>query len=97
MTRCQYQASPPAPGTNAYVAADTSRSRPRKTRLGGPYDFMRRVIATDAGGELYSKRQCMVEPVFAQIKANRRIGRFKRRGRAAARSEWRLIAATTTC
>lgn len=76
------------------VAADTTRNRPRKTRLGGPYDFMRRVIATDAGGELYSKRQCMVEPVFAQIKANRRIDRLKRRGRAAARSEWRLIAAT---
>lgn len=76
------------------VAADTTRNRPRKTRLGGPYDFMRRVMATEAGGELYSKRQCMVEPVFAQIKANRRIGRFKRRGRAAARSEWRLIAAT---
>src|SRR5215203_1730628 len=76
------------------VAADTTRSRPRKTRLGGPYDFMRRVIATEAGGELYSKRQCMVEPVFAQIKSNRRIDRFKRRGRAAARSEWRLIAAT---
>jgi hypothetical protein len=76
------------------VAADTTRNRPRKTRLGGPYDFMRRVIASEAGGELYSKRQCMVEPVFAQIKTNRRIERFKRRGRAAARSEWRLIAAT---
>jgi Transposase DDE domain len=36
----------------------------------------------------------MVEPVFGQIKANRRIGRLKRRGRASARSEWRLIAAT---
>jgi transposase len=76
------------------VAADSTRNRPRKTRLGGPYDFMRRVIATEAGGALYSKRQCMVEPVFAQIKTNRRIDRFKRRGRAAARSEWRLIAAT---
>ena len=76
------------------VAADTTRNRPRKTRLGGPYDFMRRVMATEAGGELYSKRQCMVEPVFAQIKTNRRIDRFKRRGRVAARSEWRLIAAT---
>jgi hypothetical protein len=76
------------------VAADTTRNRPRKTRLGGPYDFMRRVIATEAGGALYSKRQCMVEPVFAQIKTNRRIERFKRRGRAAARSEWRLIATT---
>jgi hypothetical protein len=76
------------------VAADTTRNRPRTNRLGGPYDFMRRVIASEAGGELYSKRQCMVEPVFARIKTNRRIDRFKRRGRAAARSEWRLIAAT---
>jgi Transposase DDE domain len=55
---------------------------------------MRRVIATERGGALCSKRVPMVEPVFAQIKANRRIGRFKRRGRAAALSEWRLIAAT---
>jgi len=76
------------------VAPDTTRDRPRKTRRGGPYDFMRRVIASDAGGALYSKRQWMVEPVFAQIKTNRRIDRFKRRGLAAARSEWRLIAAT---
>lgn len=36
----------------------------------------------------------MVEPIFAQIKANRRIDRLKRRGRAAARSEWLLTAAT---
>jgi transposase len=76
------------------VAPDTTRSRPRQTRLGGPYDFMRRVLATERGGELYSRRLGMVEPVFGQIKANRRIERFKRRGRAAARSEWRLIAAT---
>lgn len=76
------------------VAPDTTRERPRKNRLGGPYDFMRRVLATDPGGGLYSQRKWMTEPVFAQVKANRRIDRFKRRGYAAARSEWRLIAAT---
>jgi transposase len=76
------------------VAPDTTRDRPRKTRLGGPYDFMRRVIASQPGGTLYTQRQWMVEPVFAQVKANRRTDRFKRRGLAAARSEWRLIAAT---
>jgi len=82
-------------GMTPIVAPDAhNRDGPRKTRLGGPYDFMRRVLATDHGAELYSRRQWMVEPVFAQIKANRRIERFKRRGRAAARSEWRLIAAT---
>lgn len=81
-------------GMTPIVAPDTTRDRPRKTRLGGPYDFMRRVLATESGGALYSQRQWMIEPVFAQIKANRRIERFKRKGRAAASSEWRLIAAT---
>jgi hypothetical protein len=81
-------------GMTPIVVPDTTRRRPRKTRLGGPYDFMRRLLATERGDELYSRRLRMVEPVFGQINANRRIGRFKRRGRAAARSEWRLIAAT---
>jgi transposase len=82
-------------GITPIVAPDAhSRDGPRKTRLGGPYDFMRRVLATDHGAELYSRRQWMVEPVFADIKQNRRAGRFKRRGRAAVRSEWRLVAAT---
>ena len=36
----------------------------------------------------------MIEPVFAHTKFNRRIDRFQRRGRSAARSEWRLITAT---
>jgi transposase len=83
-----------ARGITPLVAADTTKDRPRKTRLGGPYDFMRRAMATPTGEALYAKRKCMVEPVFGQIKAARRIDRLKRRGRAAARSEWRLIAAT---
>jgi hypothetical protein len=55
---------------------------------------MRRVLQTPAGGALYAKRQGMIEPVFAHTKFNRRIDRFQRRGRAACRSEWRLITAT---
>jgi hypothetical protein len=58
------------------------------------YSFMRRVLATDLGRELYVKRRHSIELVFGQIKYNRGIGRFRRRGRAAVRSEWRLIAAT---
>ena len=61
---------------------------------GGLYAFMRRVLATEHGGALYAKRQVMVEPVFADTKFNRRIDRFLRRGRAAARSEWRLTNAS---
>jgi hypothetical protein len=40
---------------------------------------MRRLLATDFGGELYAKRQGMIEPVFADTKFSRRIDRFLRR------------------
>jgi hypothetical protein len=56
--------------------------------------FMRRVLGTDLGGELYRKRKTMIEPVFGQTKFNRRADRFQRRGTSAVRSEWRLITAT---
>jgi Transposase DDE domain len=61
---------------------------------GGLYAFMRRVLTTPTGAELYRKRTAMIEPVFADTKFNREIDRFQRRGRAACRSEWRLITAT---
>jgi Transposase DDE domain len=60
----------------------------------GLYAFMRRVLETERGGELYRKRRAMVEPVFADAKFNRRLDRFLRRGRSAVRSERRLITAT---
>ena len=61
---------------------------------GGQYAFMRRVLASPTGAELYRKRAAMIEPVFGDTKFNRKIDRFQRRGRAACRSEWRLITAT---
>jgi hypothetical protein len=59
----------------------------------GRYAFTRRVLEGERAGELYRQRQVMVEPVFADTKFNRGIDRFLRRGRSAARSEWRLITA----
>jgi hypothetical protein len=60
----------------------------------GLYAFMRRVLATDHGRSIYRQRMATVEPVFGQLKFNRRFDRFHRRGRSAVRSEWRLAAAT---
>jgi transposase len=60
----------------------------------GLYAFMRRVLSTEHGQAVYRRRLATVEPVFGQTKFNRRLDRFLRRGRAACRSEWRLIAAT---
>jgi hypothetical protein len=61
---------------------------------GGQYSWMRYVLATDHGHAIYRRRQVMIEPVFAHTKFNRRIDRFRRRGRGGVRSEWRLITAT---
>jgi transposase len=84
-----------AQGIQTLVAPDADRRKdPTPTRRGGLYDFMRRVLASDHGSQLYTRRQATIEPVFGQIKHNRGAESFQRRGRSAARSEWRLLAAT---
>jgi len=84
-----------AQGIQTLVAPDADRRKePRPGRRGGLYDFIRRVLATDSGKDLYLKRQGIVEPVFGQVKANRGANRFLRRGRSAVKSEWRLLTAT---
>ena len=60
----------------------------------GLYQQMRDKLSRETGRELYAQRKITVEPVYGQIKYNRRIDRFMRRDRAAAQSEWRLVAAT---
>ena len=82
-------------GVQVLIPPDADKRRgPRPGWDGGRYAFMRNVLDTPAAGELYAQRQQMIEPVFADTKFNRRADRFLRRGRAAARSEWRLITAT---
>jgi hypothetical protein len=82
-------------GTAVLIPPDAGKRKGARPGWdGGLYAFMRRVLATDDGGALYRRRNVMIEPVFANTKFNRRIDRFQRRGRAAARSEWRLITAT---
>jgi hypothetical protein len=84
-----------ADGTAVLIPPDSSRrqhTRPGWT--GGAYDFMRSVLSTERGSELYKLRGQLIEPIFGHTKHNRRFDRFARRGRAAARAEWRLIAAT---
>jgi hypothetical protein len=63
---------------------------------GGRDAFMRRVLSTDRGRQLYGKRQVTIEPIFAHTKFNPNIDRFLRRGISACRSEWRRITATHT-
>ncbi len=72
------------------------RSAPRtlSARQGPEAERIEQILDTDQGRALYRRRQQLVEPVFAHTKFLRRIDRFQRRGLAACRAEWQLIAAT---
>jgi hypothetical protein len=61
---------------------------------GGPVADLPIVAEDWSSGGPAIRPKAMIEPVFAQTKHNRRISQFQRRGRSAARSEWRLITAT---
>jgi hypothetical protein len=84
-----------ANGIAVLIPPDAGKRRgARPGWQGGRYESMRRVLATEPGERLYRKRSQTVEPVFGHTKHNRGMSRFHRRGRSAARTEWRLIAAT---
>jgi hypothetical protein len=82
-------------GIRALVNPDSGkRKEPSRIRGKPHYQRMREQLDAEEGHDLYRKRKQMIEPVFAHTKFNRRIERFKRRGLAACRAEWRLITAT---
>jgi len=84
-----------ADGVQVLIPPDAAnRKGTRPGWDGGRYSWMRHLLAGELGGGLYRRRSPTIEPVFAQIKFNRKIDRFQRRGRSAVRSEWRLAAAT---
>ncbi|HEX3615774.1 MAG TPA: transposase, partial [Solirubrobacteraceae bacterium] len=71
-----------------------NRDGERPGWTGGRYAFMRAVLATEPGKQLYCKRQTSIEPVFGHTKHNRKIYRFNYRGRSLVRTEWRLTMLT---
>jgi len=75
---------------------DRRRSAPRKLspRQGEEARRIEALLSEPEGQALYRRRQQIVEPVFAHTKCIRRSDRFMRRGLAACRAEWQLIAAT---
>jgi transposase len=67
---------------------------PNPARRSGLYADMRARLQEPETAALYRRRQTLIEPIFGHTKHNRRIGRFRRRGLAACRAEWRVITAT---
>jgi transposase len=71
-----------------------TKARKLSPKQGPHAERIDRLLDTPEGKALYTRRQHMIEPVFANTKFNRGIRRFSRRGLAACTAEWRLIAAT---
>jgi transposase len=75
-------------------SASRTKARKLSPKQGPEAERIDRLLETPDGAALYKRRQHMIETVFANTKFNRGIRRFHRRGLAACRAEWRLIAAT---
>jgi len=53
-------------------------------------DRMKRAIDSERGRELYGQRFATVEPVFGNLRANKRLNRFTLRGRKKVDTQWKL-------
>jgi Transposase DDE domain len=56
-----------------------------------PTDAMEHRLRTIEGAAAYAQRSCTIEPVFADRKHNHAMRGFRRRGLAAANSEWAFM------
>jgi transposase len=75
-------------------AVESPPPRGRIPKCLTPRQRMDRKLSTKRGRALYKKRGQTVEAVFGQIKDNRGIRSFMRRGLKACSEEWKLICAT---
>ena len=53
-------------------------------------EIMRRAIDSPQGRALYGRRFATVEPVFANIRHNKKLNRFTLRGRRKVDTQWKL-------
>lgn len=72
------------------AARKVSRFHPTVKPKDDPAELMRRAIDSPKGRQMYSQRIATVEPVFGNIRHNKRMTRFTLRGRAKMGTQWSL-------
>ena len=72
------------------AARKVVRFHPRQIDPNDPSHRMRQAIDSPRGRALYSQRIGTVEPVFANIRYNKRLSRFNLRGHAKVNTQWHL-------
>jgi len=61
-----------------------------KNKLPNYTDWMKHRVDSPEGKFIYSHRMSVVEPVFANIGSNKKLGHFSLRGKTKVQSQWRL-------
>ncbi|WP_457447984.1 IS1182 family transposase [Roseateles sp. P5_E4] len=79
-----------APQSQLLRGRQVSRFRPKAPEPNHPSERMRQAIDSPRGRQLYSQRIGTVEPVFANLRHNKRLSRFNHRGQAKVRTQWSL-------
>ncbi|CAN5689702.1 hypothetical protein BH11PSE7_BH11PSE7_15740 [soil metagenome] len=72
-------------------AKTITRFHPTRKDENDPAELMRRAIDSARGWQLYSQRIGTVEPVFGNIRHNKRLTRFTLRGQAKVSTQWKLF------
>lgn len=67
-----------------------TRFEPKVVDNANPSERMRQAIDSPKGRHLYSQRFGTVEPVFANLRHNKRLTRLNHRGRAKVNTQWNL-------
>jgi hypothetical protein len=76
--------------TNDGRGRQVTRFVPKPKDPTHPSERMRQAIDSPKGRQLYSQRIGTVEPVFANIRHNKRLTRFNYRGREKVNTQWNL-------
>jgi len=85
-------AGPPACGQPDRTAArKVSLFHASEIDPNDPSQRMRRAIDSPQGRRLYSRRIATVEPVFANLRHNKRLSRFTLRGTNKVRAQWQAL------
>lgn len=67
-----------------------TRFAPKLKDPANPSERMRQAIDSPRGRQLYSQRIGTVEPVFANIRHNKRLNRLNHRGHTKVNTQWNL-------
>ena len=76
--------------SNSKGSRQVSQFIPKVIDANNPSERMRQAIDSDAGRQLYSQRIGTVEPVFGNIRHNKRLNRLNLRGTTKVNTQWKL-------